>query len=69
MSSSKKIDLSREFAAGVYLSEDQKHIPPLHIVYVYSVYLFTQGRGEQGELNRREIRGARVHKAGSKTPA
>jgi hypothetical protein len=51
MSSSKKIDLQRDFAAGVYLSEapSPTMIPyppsPLHIVYVYTVYLFTQGRG------------------------
>jgi hypothetical protein len=46
MSSLKKIDLSRDFEAGVYLSEDQKPIPT---VYVYPVYLFTQVRGGGGE--------------------
>ncbi len=28
--------------------------PPLHTVYVYTVYLFTQGRGEGGEMKQRE---------------
>jgi hypothetical protein len=40
--------------------------PPLHTVYVCAVYLPTQGRGEGGELNQREVKGATVHKAGSK---
>ncbi len=40
--------------------------PPLRIVHVYIVYLFT--RGEGGELTREKIRGATVHKAGSKVP-
>ncbi len=30
---------------GIYMSEAQHPIPPLHTVYVYTVYLFTQ-RGE-----------------------
>ncbi len=28
--------------------------PPTLTVYVYTVYLFTQGRGERGEFNQRE---------------
>jgi hypothetical protein len=56
MSSSKKMDLQKEFAAGVYLSEAQSPIPPppVHTVYVYTVLLFTQGRGEKESLNQRE---------------
>jgi hypothetical protein len=41
MSSFKTIDLLRDFAAGVYLSEAQNPVhspPPLHTVYVYTLY-------------------------------
>jgi hypothetical protein len=67
MSSSKKIDLYRDLAAGVHLSEAKNPIvpPPLHTVYVYSVYLFKKGKGEGGEF-KREVRGATVHKLGRK---
>ncbi len=71
MSSYKKIDLLRNFAAGVYLSEAQNPIPPppLHTVYVYKVYLFSQGREEGGELNQREgLEGQQFTKLGSKIP-
>jgi hypothetical protein len=52
MWSSTKIYLYRDFATGVYLSEAQKpiHPPPLHTVYVYTVYLFKQGRGGRGRV-------------------
>jgi hypothetical protein len=46
MESSKNIDQQRDFAVGVYLSEAQNPIPALtHCIRVYTVYLFTQGRG------------------------
>ncbi len=63
-----KLTCKGGFAAGVYLSEVQNLItpPPLHTEYVYKVYLFTQGRGEGGELNQRE--GATDPKAGAKIP-
>ncbi len=36
----KKIDLQKDFAAGVYLSEAQNPIPPpLLTVFVYTLYL------------------------------
>ncbi len=42
---------------------------PLHTVFVYTVCLFTQGRGIGGESWAREkVREATVHKAGSKIP-
>jgi hypothetical protein len=53
MESSKKIDLFRDFAAGVYLSEAQNpqtHTPPpsMHSVCVYTVqyaYSLREGQG------------------------
>jgi hypothetical protein len=71
MSSSKNIDLSRDFAAGVYVSTGQRpiHPPPFtHCKCVYSILIHTR-KGEGGEVNQREgYRGATVHKAGSKIP-
>jgi hypothetical protein len=43
-----------DFAVGVYLSEAQNPIPPpWDNVYVYTVYLLTQGKGAGGEFNQR----------------
>jgi hypothetical protein len=69
MSLPKKIDLFRDFAAGVYLSKGQNPIPPpLHTVFVYTVYLFTQGRGEGGEVEpERRLEGQQFTKLGRKT--
>jgi hypothetical protein len=65
MSSSKKNDLYRHFAAGVYLSEAQNPIPPLtKCIRVYSMLINT-GKGG-GVLN--QSRGASVHKAGPNIP-
>jgi hypothetical protein len=65
------IHLYRDLAADVYLSEAPSRPmtpnpppPPIHTVYAYTVYLFTQGRGEEGELTREKVTGAMLHKAG-----
>ncbi len=56
MSSSKKIDLYRNFAAGVYnlyvWGPEPHTLSPLHTIYVYTVYLFH--REMEGELKQRE---------------
>ena len=62
MSSSKKIDQYRYFTAGSYLSEVQN---PIHTVYVYIVYLFTQGRGGEIEPEGR-LEGQQFTKLGRK---
>jgi hypothetical protein len=58
MSSSIKIELWRDIAAGVYLSEAQKTCPsPLYTLYkcIQYVYLFIEGRGES--WTREKVRG------------
>jgi hypothetical protein len=53
MSSSKKVDRQRDFAAVVYLSEPESRIlSPLHNVFVHTEYLFTQGKGGSVEPER-----------------
>jgi hypothetical protein len=47
-----KINLYRDYAAGVYLSEDRNPIPPAPLSYcirVYSILIHTQ-KGKGGEL-------------------
>jgi hypothetical protein len=57
MQSSKKIDLLRDFAAGVYRSEAQNPIPPINTVqYMGTQYTHSHregGRGERVEQERR----------------
>jgi hypothetical protein len=58
MSSSKKIDLERDFAAGVFLSDAQNPIPSLpctlYTFALHSILIYT-GKGRRGgELNQRE---------------
>ncbi len=47
MSPSKKIDLERDFAAGVYLPEAQNPVTPSPITLCW--YLFTQGQTEMSD--------------------
>jgi hypothetical protein len=58
-----------DFAAGVYLSEPgtEPNTPHLTHLYMYTVYLFTKGRGRRIEPERR-LEGDTVQKAGSKIP-
>ncbi len=42
------------FPEKEYIMEISFAVPPLHTVYVYTLYLFTEGRGEGAELNQRE---------------
>jgi hypothetical protein len=70
MSSSKKIDLLRDFVVGVYLSEVQNPILAPYTLYTCIKYTYSHREGRrEGELNQREkVREATVHKAGSKIP-
>ncbi len=55
------------FAAGVYLSEVQNHIPPsLYTVYVYTVYFLTQGGGGGGIEPEKWLEGKQFTKLGRK---
>jgi hypothetical protein len=65
MSLSKKMTCKGTLRHVFYLSEAPFTPPLTHCVYVYTVYLFTQGGGGV-ELTREKVRGAIVHKAGRK---
>jgi hypothetical protein len=70
ISSSKKIDLERDFTSGAYLSEAQNPIPltPFHI-RVYSMLIHSERGGEGESWTREKDREANFfHKAGSKIP-
>ncbi len=60
----KKSDLQRDFEEGVlsFWGPPITPYPPPPPTHVYTVYLFTQGRGG-GELTRDKVTGAIVHKA------
>ncbi len=56
MSSTKKFDLYRDFAAGFYLYAVQNPTPPppvTHCIRVYSILIHTGKRG-RGELNQKK---------------
>jgi hypothetical protein len=62
-----------DFAAGVYLSEAPSppmtpYPPPytLYSVYVYTVYLFTQGGRKGGDEPERRLEGQQFTKLGQK---
>jgi hypothetical protein len=71
MSSSQKIYVKRDFAAGVYLSEaPESHTLFSYTLYacIYTVYLFTQGRGGGGRIvePERRLEGQQFTKLGRK---
>ncbi len=53
MSLAKKIDLERDFAAGVYLRPRTSNPPLTHCIRVDSILIHTW-KGGGGELNQRE---------------
>ncbi len=57
----------KDFAAGVYWSEAQYPAPPFKTLYTCLQYTYSQGRGVES-WTREKVRGAIVHKAGSKIP-
>jgi hypothetical protein len=62
--SSKKIDLKRDFAAGVYLSEAQNPILPSSPYTLYRC-LFTQRREKEGKVEpERRLEGKQFRKLG-----
>jgi hypothetical protein len=67
MSLSKKITYKGTLQKVFYLSEALPHTPPLVPVYVYIVYREGRGGGG-GEVTRKKVKRAIVHKAGRKIP-
>jgi hypothetical protein len=69
MSSSKKSDLQRDFAAGVYLSAAQNPIPTppytLYCICVYSILIHT-GKGGGVVDSKRRLEGQEFTKLGRK---
>jgi hypothetical protein len=63
-----------DFAAGVYLSEapspPMSPYPPPYTLYTCILYTYShrEGGGEMNQRAREMVRGATVHKAGSKIP-
>jgi hypothetical protein len=69
MSSSKKIDLYRDYATGLYLSEAQNPTAPPYTLYTciqYTYSVFTQGWVEGGDLTREKVRGDNSLQSGLK---
>ncbi len=73
MSLSIKIDLQRDFAAGVLSVRAKAPSHPMthtltHCMHTSIVYLFRKGKGggegKEEKLTREKVRGAKVHKAG-----
>ncbi len=68
MSSSKKIDLWRDFAAGVYLSEAQNplHPPPPYTFYTCIQYTYSHREGGGRVEPERRLEGQQFTKLGLK---